>query len=195
MSLNDDALFTAAKGYIYIGNVGATKPTPSAIAAFDPDTGLGGSWINLGHTSRDELPEFGFDGGDTETKGTWQSEALKEVITDAAVDYVTFRLHQFDDLALELYYGQANSGTAVEGEFEVTSAGGAGIEKALTIVIVDGDAVIGLYARKTSIRREGPIELAVDEFSALPLRATFLKDGTNGLFSWISTDMDINPGS
>lgn len=193
MSLNDDALFTAAKGYIFAAPVGTAAPTPTEIGAFDPQVGLTGtSWINLGHTSRDELPEFGFDGGDSETKGTWQNAALKEVVTQVPVDFVTFSLHQFDDLGLELYYGQANMADAVPGEFKVKDSPSTGREKALCVVIVDGDASIAFYSRKSSIKREGSVALAVDEFSALPLRATFLKDGNNELYRWISQDMDLN---
>jgi hypothetical protein len=199
--LNDDAIFTAAKGYIYIGEVGtASVPTPALIQAFrnpgfDPDAAdvLGTGWSHIGHTAREELPEFGFDGGEAETRGTWQNEAVKQVITEALVDYVTFNLHQFDDQALSIYYGQANAAGAVEGEFIVSGAPTAGVEKSLCMVMVDGDAAIGFYARKASLLREGAVTLAVDEFSALPLRATFLKDGSNPLYRWISLDMGINP--
>lgn len=193
MALNDDALFTAAVGYILIAPAGTTKPTPANIAGFDPDTGLVG-WSNIGHTSRDELPEFGFEGGEAETRGTWQNASLREVITEATVDYVTFNLHQWDDETLELFYSQANA-SSTEGEFEVLNAASSTLERALTMVIVDGDAVVGFYARKASLRREGSIELATDGFAMLPIRATFLKDGSNALFSWISSDMGLNPGS
>lgn len=195
MALNDDALFTAAKGYIFVGDVGAAAPTPTEIGVFDPAVGLvTPAWTNIGHTAREELPEPGFDGGEAETRGTWQNDALKEVTTEATVDYMTFNLHQFDDLGLSLYYGQANGAGALPGEFRVMNSGSS-TEKAFCMVIVDGDAAIAFYARKSSIRREGPIALAVDEFSTLPLRATFLKDGANDLFRWISEDLDINPGA
>lgn len=192
MALDDDALFTAAKGYIYLGAVGTTAPTPAAIQSFDPATGLGVGWENIGHTSADELPEPGFDGGDSETKGSWQNSALKEVTTEATVDYLTFNVHQWSDYCLELYYGQANMVTAVAGEFRVADAATSAAERALCMVIVDGDAKVGFYANKSSVRREGPVSLAVDEFSALPLRATFLKNGTADLFRWISLDLGIN---
>lgn len=193
MALNDDALFTAARGYLYVGPVGTVAPTADEIDAFTAATpGLDVAWLDLGHTAREELPEFGFDGGDAETRGTWQNDALKEVITEAVVDYVTFNLHQFDDLALSLYYGQANAAAAAPGEFRVTDSG-VSTERSFLMIVVDGDAKIGFYARKASIRREGPVALAVDEFSSLPLRATFLKDGTNDLFRWISEDTAINP--
>ncbi|MBM7771979.1 hypothetical protein JOD54_002183 [Actinokineospora baliensis] len=191
MALNDDAVFTAAKGYILTAPVGTAAPTPTAIDSFNPNTGLS-PWISIGHTSREDLPEFGFDGGETEVRGTWQNEALKSVTTEAAVDFVTFSLHQFDEEALSLYYGVTNS-SSTTGEFSVAAASTSATERALLIVIVDGPTSIGFYARKAAIRREDAIELATDEFARLPLRATFLKDGANPLFSWISLDTDVNP--
>jgi hypothetical protein len=40
--------------------------------------------------------------------------------------------------------------------------------------------------------REDSIELAVDEFAAVPLRADILKSGSNPLFSWLSFDTGVN---
>ncbi len=191
MALNDNAVLTAATGYIFTAPEGTAPPTPQAVESFDPATGFP-TWNNIGHTSRDDLPEFGYEGGDTETKGTWQSEALKTVVKEAAVDYVTWKLHQFDEEGLSLYYGQAN-GSTTTGEFKVTGTGAA-TRRALLIVIVDGPTAIAFYAPKVDIRRSDAIELAVDEFSKLPLRATFLKDTTkNELFRWISLDTGVNP--
>lgn len=185
MALNPNAIFTAATGYIFVGEVGtAVMPTPAQIAAFDPTTGLGAGWEQIGHTSREELPEFGFDGGETETRGSWQNASLKVVTTEAPVDYVTFNLHQFDQAGLELYYGQEdNNDTA--GVFGVAATPLSGIEKALCMVMVDGSFKIAFHSAKSDIRREGAITMAVDEFSVLPMRATFLQPDTGDLYSWI----------
>jgi hypothetical protein len=191
MALNANAIFTAATGYVYIGTVGtAAMPTPASIAAFDPGTGLGAGWDQIGHTSREELPEFGFDGGETETRGSWQNASLKVVTTEAPVDYVTFNLHQFDEAGLSLYYGQANSSTTAD-VFGVANTPLAGIEKALCIVMVDGTFKIAFHSAKSDIRREGAITLAVDEFSTLPLRATFLQPASGDLYSWIGGSIDV----
>lgn len=294
MALDDDALFTAAKGYIFVAPVGTAAPSPSVIDTFDPavtgcevqtvtitgtptggtftltfsgqttasiarnataaqvqtalealsnigagnvvcaggpfpgsavtvtftgelastnvaqmtstDSFTGGTspasavttttpawaWTNLGHTSRDDLPEFGFDGGDSDTKGTWQNSSVKTVITSQVVDSVSFKLHQFDETALELYYGQSNS-SVTTGQFSVADSATAAVEKALLIVIVDGDAIIANHAHKVSLLRDDAVTIAVDEFSALPLKATYLKSGTSPLFSWISLDIPVNP--
>lgn len=294
MAIDDDALFTAAKGYIFVAPVGTAAPSPSVIDTFDPATtgsetqtvtvtgtptggtftltfsgqttasiaynaaasavqsalealsniGTGNvacaggplpgsavtvtftgelastnvaqmtatgsftggtspavavttttpawAWTNLGHTSADDLPEFGFDGGDSETKGTWQNSSVKTVLTSAVVDSVSFKLHQFDEAALELYYAQSNSSVTV-GQFSVADAATAPIERAFLIVIVDGDAVIANHAHKVSILRDDAVAIATDDFSTLPLKATYLKSGTSPLFSWISLDIPVNP--
>lgn len=194
MSLNDNAAFVAAKGYVFIHDPATvTKPTPADITAFTEAEGLGPTWTDLGHTSREDLPEFGFEGGEVEARGTWRSAVLREVVTEQAADYVIVRLHQFDEEGLSLYYGVENN-SETPGEFEVLDAASATTERALCIVMVDGDQKIGFYAAKASIRRDDAIEMAVDEFSILPIRATFLKPQTGGMFSWINEDI-INPAS
>lgn len=183
MALVDDAVLTAAKGYIFTAEQDTPAPTPQEVFDFVDGTSLTG-WDNLGHTARDELPEFGFDGGDTEPRGTWQNEALKTVTTDPAVDYVTFTAHQMDPETLALFYGQANS-SSDENVYSVASSPGASTRKALLIVIVDGDTKVAFYAPRTDIRREEAATMAVDEFATLPMRSTFLGGG-EVLFSWIT---------
>jgi hypothetical protein len=287
MAINDDAVITAAVGYVFVGNVGNARPTPAEIETIDPalfgalvhelkisgtptggtftitvgtDTttalaynasaaviqaalealdsvgtgnvtvtgtsltaGLDVAWIgrlqgstvtptstdtltgtgtpasgftvktalngwkSIGHTSREDMPEFGFDGGDKEVKGTWQKAQLREVETDPVVDFLTLFLHQFDTDTFELYYGADASATP--GVFGVSGSTTAPVEKAFLIIVVDGPARVGFYAPKASIRRDDAIQMPVDEFAALPIRATWLKHGTSNLFEWINEDM------
>lgn len=163
--------------------VGGTAPAANVVVK----TALNG-WVTTGHTSRDDMPEFGFDGGDAEVKGTWQNAALREVVTEQAADYVTVVLQQFDKGSFELYYGP-NSVTAPAGVFGVDGGAAATNEKAFLVIIVDGTTRIGFYAAKASIRRDDSISLPVDEFAGLPIRATFLKHGASRLFDWISKDL------
>ncbi len=190
MAENDVAVITPARGYILLAPTGTTRPTPAAIDTFNPATGLA-PWVSIGHTARDELPTFGFDGGDTEVKGTWQNAQLREVVTEVASDYVTFNAHQFDETVLGLYYSVANGGTT-EGVFEVASAPTTPIESAILIVIIDGNTNVGFWAPKVAVRREDAMELAIDEFAYMPLRATFLKNSNDPLFAWISSDTGVN---
>ena len=144
-------------------------------------------WGPVGHTSRGDMPEFGFEGGDTEVKGTWQNESLREVVTDPIADYLTMFLHQFDTGSFELYYGLDASATP--GVFGVANGTVAPLEKAFLVVIVDGTNKVGFYSPKASVRRDDSIGLPVDEFASLPIRATFLKYGNQNKFEWVNEDL------
>jgi len=196
MAYNDSAVLTAATGFVYTGDVDTVAPTPTEIGAgldlLDPSAWSASGWVDVGHTSRGDLPEFGSDGGEQEIKGTWQKQKLRNVVSDSPVDYVSVVLNQFDADALELYYG-ANSSTEV-GVFGVVGDVVEAVEKAIFIVIEDGDTQLGFWAPKASITRDDSITLATDEFSALPIKATFLSSGDLNLFEWINTDLFPNAG-
>ena len=197
MAENDNAVLTAGKGYVFLAPANTASPTDLEVSpltgGFDP-TALDEAWAPIGHTSRDDLPEFGSDGGDTETRGSWQKSSLRQVVTETAVDYVTLNLLQFDNESLELYYGVANAADAGAKRFRVVGSPSGTIERALLIVIVDGDESVGFYSPKSSFKREDAISLATDDFGALPVRATFL-EGTDGvagdpvLFDWIGGEI------
>ena len=190
MALNDNAVVLPAVGYIYVAPVDTASPTPAQIESFNPATGIS-PWVQIGHTSRDDLPVFGFDGGDSETKGSWQNASLRRVITEVAQDFVTFNALQLDETVFSYYYGVSDPGSTV-GKFDVANAATSGISTALLIVVVDGSATIGFHASKVSILRDDSIELAIDEFVAVPLRASILKSGSTPLFSWLSYDTGVN---
>lgn len=155
---------------------GATGATVAQVA---PPT----DWEPLGHTSNDDLPEFGYDGGDSETKGSWQKKNLREVTKDAPVDYVTLKPIQFDESTLELYYGQ--NASKVDGVFGVDAPEGKAVERAILIVIRDGDFTIAFTSAKSGVRRDESISMASDDFATLPIRATFLKHPGRHLFEWV----------
>lgn len=194
MALNDNAVLTAAIGYVYTAPVGTAAPTPSSLKTINLEVTSGwtpATWGLLGHTSRNDMPEFGFDGGDSEVKGTWQRKKLREVTTEEPVDYLTIFLNQFDEDALGLYYG--DNAVSTKGLFAVSGAGNAAVEKALFVVIEDGSFRIGFHASKASIKRDDAIQLPVDDFASLPVKATFLQYNSNPLFTWINDDLFNQP--
>lgn len=141
-------------------------------------------WGQIGHTSRDDMPEFGFDGGDSKVAGTWQKKRLREVADgDPVADSVTIKLEQWDDTTMELYFG-ANAATE-EGIFGVDGKF-APVEKALLVIIVDGGLKIGFYAAKASFKRDDAVDMPVDEFAGLPVKATFLDMPGRRLYDWIN---------
>lgn len=143
-------------------------------------------WRSVGHTSRGTLPEFGFEGGDAEMKGSWQKKKLREIQKDDPVDYLTVVLHQFDSDALSLYYGP--NGSSTPGVFGVSS-GVEAAEKAGLVVIEDGDLRLGFHFHKASVKRDDKIELPIDDLASLPVKFTFLDYNSELLFSWISEDL------
>lgn len=195
VSVNDAAGVTITLVGKHLTNSGITvTATPSLTGGTTPTVNVtkntlaaGGAWVNIGHTSRDDLPEWGYDGGDTETRGSWQNASLREVVTDQAADYCIIRLMQFTSDALELYYGRNASTTS--GVFGVPTGTQVPQEHALFIVIVDGATKLGFHASKASFRRDDSITMAVDEFAVLPVRATFMDYGTSPIkYSWIEED-------
>lgn len=143
-------------------------------------------WVSIGHTSRGDLPEFGYEGGDHEVKGTWQNEALREIVTKPIQDSVSLQLHQFDQTTFELYFGTDSS--SVAGVFGVANGNVAPVEKAFLILVVDGTNKVGFYAPRSSVRRDKSIDLKVDDLAALPIKATFLKYGNANKFEWINAN-------
>jgi hypothetical protein len=190
MSQNDSAVFTAAVGYVYVANASTDAPAPDALATLNllsPSGWTGATgWADIGHTSRNDLPQFGFEGGDTEIRGSWQKKKLREVTTNDPIDSLTVQLLQFDDESLGLYYGPNASVTP--GIFGVSGTAPA-VEKALLVVIEDGTERLGFWVPKASIKRDDAIQLPIDDFAAMPIKATFLDDGTNNLFEWINEDL------
>jgi hypothetical protein len=161
---------------------GLTGGTTPAIAVTAGDKG--NAWVQVGHTSRGDLPEFGQDGAKTELRGSWQNEALREVQTEAGADFMSLWLLQIDNQAFELYYGANASKTS--GVFGVAGGAQKPLEKALLVVIVDGDRKVAFYSPKASFKRDDSIELAVDDFAALPIRATFLSYGSAPKMEWVA---------
>lgn len=199
MALDDDQILIAAQGFIYIAPVGTTAPATNLIDNLDLNedsdlsqvTGLT-KWVNVGHTSRDDMPEFGFEGGQTNIRGSWQKQRLREVYeSDPIADHVVIRLEQWNEPALELYYGKNDS--SVSGHFGVSGLF-IPTEYALLMVIVDGEANVGFHAPRVSWRREEGIDLSIDNLSTMPVRGSFLDYKQNSLYTWISADLMASGG-
>lgn len=144
-------------------------------------------WTQMGHTARNDLPEFGFDGGKTVLRGSWQKQRLREVEQGEPIeDMVKITLEQWDKNTLPLYFGQNLSTTT-----GVYAADGLHTPQnySLFIPLVDGLTTIGFYSPKSAIVRDAAIKLPIDDFATLPIKATFLNYGIQPLFQWISLDL------
>jgi hypothetical protein len=158
--------------------------TPAAVVAL---VTAANGWNMVGHTARNDLPEFAFDGGKTELRGSWQKQRLREVEQGAPIeDMLKVTLEQWDKNTLPLYFGQNVSTTtgvyAADGLHTPQNYG-------LYVHIVDGTNHLGFYAPKAAIVRDAAIKLPIDDFAQLPIKATFLNYGIQPLFQWISLDL------
>jgi hypothetical protein len=185
MPVTDEAVLLPGVGHALLGTVGATKPSLSDLTSFAADTSdLPTGFTNLGHTDLDQILQFGTEGGDTTTKGSWQNPALREIVTVAKVDYIILKsLQILDNTVLSLYHGGGSAATANEFAWPDNPTP---TEKALALIMLDGDTPICLYAQKVSIRAESELEFASDDFTKAPLRLTFLKNGSNPRAVWIA---------
>lgn len=193
MAENDDAVLTAAVGYVYTATVGTAAPTPAQIKTLNlADTSTWGvgltAWKTVGHTSRGTLPEFGFEGGNSEVKGSWQKKKLREINSEDPIDFLTVVLHQFDEDSLALYYGP-NASTE-EGVFGVDTS--QINEKAGLVIIEDGDLRLGHHFFKSSVKRDDSIELPIDDLASMPVRFTYLDYLDKLPFYWLNEDL-FNP--
>src|SRR5699024_5130459 len=89
----------------FIGDLRTSDKAPTATAEFTGGTspkvtvskGLeGNSWEPIGHTAEEDLPEFGYEGGDKESKGTWQKKNRKEGTTEEVGGHGTQTTRQCD---------------------------------------------------------------------------------------------------
>lgn len=186
MAQNDALVQIPAIGYIWTGTVGATAPTAAQLATFVSAGTIPGTFAALGHTDADNIAAFGQDGGDSTTKGSWQTSSLRQVVTSAAVDYFVIKsLQMLDKDVLSLYYG---GGTAGTGTFDVPDAASI-VYRSVALVMVDGTVPLCGYAASAAIKRESGLELTKDDLTKLPLRITPVKNASNPLFRWVSASL------
>lgn len=177
MAANDSAVFIPGTGFMYIAPV-------STVAPADP-TAPTTPWVDLGHTSRDNGLGIGREGGDSEVLGSWQNPNLRER-RDPISYYVTINLLQFDNANLALFFGGG----------DITAAGVFGVplnpaaqEHALFVRIVDGANDLGLYIPKVSIAPEDDMEVDVESFLEMPVRATILGVTGSNLMEFLNDDL------
>lgn len=195
MAQNEDEVILAATGYILTAERGTVAPEERDIRRI-PDV-IPEEWADIGHTSREDLPSWGVDGGEPEVKGTWQNQALRSVVTEAPTESLSMVVHQVNREILAYYTGRG-TGENAEGQrdenvYHASARFGQNLERALLIVIVDGDRWCAFYAPRVSFSRDDDIELDSEEFMTFPLKATFLQESGMPFYDWISPQLDAEP--
>lgn len=181
MALIDNAAVVASGGYIYVAPTATAKPTEIT----DP-LSPGVDWESVGHTSLDEMPEFGRDGDEPSTLGSWQNKKLRVINPDVTYT-VTFNSVQANETTYQLYFGAGASATQADGSFRIPASPQAQ-EKALLVIIVDGDQYLPLWHPRVSLLGSDAVSTATDQFVTFPITGTFLADSSIGgaIGEWFS---------
>lgn len=161
MALDGTKTFKPSNLHMYTAEVGTALPED-----FDAP---GGSWTHAGHSSLDDILTFQTEGGETTTLGSIQNRSLRQSTT-AAVRSMVINLLQWDANSLKLYYG---SNAEVSGNKISIPETPAPSEKAVLIVVKDGENDFVVFATRASLIGEGDISITdTESLAQLPIRIT-----------------------
>ena len=145
MGLHDDATLNVTTGDVWIHAVGTAFPG-------DISNPAGSGWTRIGHTSVDEVLSVSSEGGETTVLSTLQSKSLRTKKSPKTTTY-SITVMQWDLYTLQLYYG-----TQDPVEASGIAAGLLGVpddptplQKAVIIVVWDGDTPFAWYAPKADV--------------------------------------------
>ncbi len=164
MALDDDAVLLPAIGNYYLAPTVDQALPLNLIAPATP-------YVNLGHTALDDPFGLTSEGGETETKGTWQVKTLRQT-TSPRVESILFIAHQWD---LDNYKRFWGSNSALVGDFVQIPKTPINTQGTLYVVIEDGSEQVAGHFPKVEISRADDIGLSAEELGGLPLKATILE--------------------
>lgn len=173
MTTNDDAVLLPTTGHYYKAPVG-TKIKKSDL--LNPPA----PWVELGHTSIEDLLSITSEGGEATVLGTLQNKNLRTKYS-TRTETMTFTLLEFDEEGLRLYYGKNAENLTGDSEgFLAVPGDPTPTDAAFLVTFEDGDNVFGFWAPKTEILRGDDLDLAdTENFAGLPLAVRPLNLGTN----------------
>lgn len=169
MAINNDATLVVGAGNFFRAPVDTAIPLDLSA----PDV----AWINLGHTSLEDIFSVTSDGGEATTIGTLQNKSLRTSYS-ARTETFGFTIQQFDAEALKLYYG-ANATVGAGGEIQVPNTPVPTVA-AFLAVFKDGDNEFAFYAPKAEILRSDDLSISdTESLAGLPIGVKPLASGSN----------------
>jgi len=185
MALKDNSTLKPNTGRFYTAPVGTALPADLR----NP----GAEWEDIGHTSLEDIVAISSEGGETSTLGSLQNKTLRNSTTPR-VESFGLNLHQFDETALQLYYG---SNAKVNGNYVEVPDEPVATERAWLGVLYDGNNDAGFYAAKASIFRSDDVAISdTESLAQLPLSVTPLKmEGATSPYTFIMPhkSADVTP--
>lgn len=174
MTKSDTATLVIGTGKFYTAPTGTAAPTTLAGLLTPANT-----WVDLGHTSEDDIISFASDGGDVTTLSTLQSPILRST-TSVRVESFTINMHQWDATALKLYYGSNFAEISTGSIFSGVPTSPTISTLAFLAVFQDGATNFALYAPRAEIYRGDDLDFSDNEtLTRLPLNVKPLTYSTN----------------
>lgn len=175
MAQIDSEVVLPGTGYVYLANPNTAKPA----APFDP-LSPGTGWDAIGHTSLENGIEFGRDGDDPETRGSWQNPKLRTTNPDVTYSLTLNALQASAD-TYKLYFGAGDGAVQADGSFKIPAKPVAQA-KAVLIVVVDATQMLPIYFPNVSLLGSDAITFDPTALLEFPITGTILagSDGSLG---------------
>jgi hypothetical protein len=173
LPLNNNATLVVGAGNFFTAPY--VEATPAALPA---DLGaISAPWVNVGHTSLEDIFSVTSEGGEATSLGTLQAKTLRTTYSPRTEAF-NIVLQQFDVDSLRKYFG-ANATLGSSGELRVPVTPEPTIASFLA-VFVDGTNKFGFYAPKAEILRGDDLAIAdAESLAGLPISVKPVAHGTN----------------
>lgn len=191
MAYNDNAVMTAARGAVFIGNPDKLidKALLPTITVDTESFGEGDSlFTNIGHMSVDNLPEFNIDGGNATVMATWDSPSFRTRYGETTGTVVLHSVQGDKDL-FKLVYNAVDDEASGGVDFSILKKAA---NKGLFVLVSDTDTNqrSGLLLPNTDITFDALPTLNQDSFNQYDINVTMktssaLKRNADGTANYI----------
>jgi hypothetical protein len=174
------ALNSAATLVVGAGNFFTAPYVEATPASLPADLGVtpAAPWVNIGHTSIEDIFSVTSEGGEATSLGTLQAKTLRTTYSPRSEAF-NIVLQQFDLDSLRLYFG-SNAAVGAGSELQVPLSPEPTIASFLAIFI-DGTNQFGFYAPKAEILRGDDLAIADSEsLAGLPISVKPVAHASNG---------------
>ena len=165
----DKEIQIAGMGHVYVGDVDTAAPDLWAYEFGDGTTLEAQGWKWIGDTSSENLIEFETDGGDASTKDTWDRKNARSTRASKTTN-VTINSVSFSDDTIQTAFPGYTYVEETDG-YDLVLSGST--DRAILIVIVEGQLVSGILLRKVNLSGDMPT-LDKENFTEVKMKGVLL---------------------
>ena len=168
-NLGNSKIQIAGKGHVYYGVNDTESPNLDGFTFGDGTTLEASGWTWLGDTSSENLIEFESDGGDTSTKRTWDRQGVRSTREDVTNKVTINAVNLGEDVMRVAFPGSTYDPVKRAWDIELDASS----ERAILVVVEDGQIVSGYLFRRVSLAGNMP-SLSLDNFTEVKISGTLL---------------------